>query len=65
MKRKVPKGGAVPQKKAKTGGETTLSDGVKQFEEQTQFSGKFNVKLFRKKLNENDFISGECVVRSP
>lgn len=62
MKRKVGKSGAPPHKKAKSGGEQTLSEGVKQFEAQEgekEFSGRFNVKLFRKKLNENDFISGE------
>lgn len=67
MKRKVPKTGNVPSKKSKStsNGDQTLSEGVKQFEEQEQkeFSGRFNAKLFRKKLNENDFISGKPLTR--
>lgn len=67
MKRKVPKTSNVPSKKSKStsNGDQTLSEGVKQFEEQEQkeFSGRFNAKLFRKKLNENDFISGKPLTR--
>lgn len=57
MKRKVVKTGGQPNKKPK-------SEGVKVVEEteQKEFSGRFNAKLFRKKLNENDFISGrQCI----
>lgn len=66
MKRKVKKGSSVPHKKQKSDGNQTLSEGVKQFEdgkEDNSFSGHFNVKLFRKKLNENDFISGKFSYR--
>ena len=57
MKRQSGKSGGGSHKKAKT-----LSEDVKQSDEEPEkreFSGRFNAKLFRKKLNENDFISGE------
>lgn len=62
MKRKTIKstGDDAPNtKKLKSNGEQSLTEGVEDFESRKGVSGRFNAKLFRKKLNENDFITGK------
>lgn len=53
MKRKLAKGGSETAKKSKTEEDLSLPDSVR---------GNFNVKLFRRKLTENDFISGNILI---
>lgn len=57
MKRKVKKESSVPHKKQRSDGNQSQFEGGK--EGKSSPSDSFNVKLFRKKLNENDFISGK------